>query len=492
MKKITLLAIASIFSLGALINCGGNHLIDGEDRDCDGLLNDIDPDPTNNHYQVELDLGDEKRSKPIDINIDYRDFLADGYNKNLALFTSLLLNSPIFINNAYEPAKKEILPIYAQIGCHDIKKMVTEGVYKNDPYDIAFAYLGHHTFTNADNKRYQFFFITINGYPTNTGWVSNFDIGACDASGNITQGYKDFWGVDEHPEWKNHKNHKGFDVAANRVIELVDKYVKEHEDSSAQKVMIFTGHSRGGAIANLVAKSYVDDGVNVKAYSFNPPTVTKENNDKEKYHNIFTFSNANDIVSRVPCPNYWGYSYFGVPFTIDVQSEGKDLYKNLYDRDYWGNSNENLDAVEKELADLSCLEAPTSNRSIKELAKSENLYENYHYSVEGEDENTFDSESEAIDFVNFISEHCSNTVALERDGCTVTWKCQGSAIIRFLEDVIVHGRSFDEITDYYLVLFDRIINDVGMATIIAVAISSIDPHAEPITCVLAMCENKKH
>ena len=75
----------------------------------------------------------------------------------------------------------------------------------------------------------------------------------------------------------------------------IDKYVEKYNDQNAQRIMIFTGHSRGAAIANILAKLYADIGVDVKSYGFNSPTVTKESNDTSKYHNIFTFITSNDL-----------------------------------------------------------------------------------------------------------------------------------------------------------------------------------------------------
>ena len=46
----------------------------------------------------------------------------------------------------------------------------------------------------------------------------------------------------------NKANHKGFDVTKNRLKAKVDAYVKQY----------VTGHSRGGALGNLLAKDLID------------------------------------------------------------------------------------------------------------------------------------------------------------------------------------------------------------------------------------------
>lgn len=81
---------------------------------------------------------------------------------------------------------------------------------------------------------------------TNAEWSSNFDVGA------DTSEYYNLTG--SHPDWKNKENHKGFDVTMNRVLKEYNKYAESQgfNSDSIKKTILVTGHSRGGAIANLL------------------------------------------------------------------------------------------------------------------------------------------------------------------------------------------------------------------------------------------------
>lgn len=57
----------------------------------------------------------------------------------------------------------------------------------------------------------------------------------------------------KNEDWKIKENHMGFDIAATRVIKLLDEYLKtESLDNSATQTLWITGHSRGAGIANIV------------------------------------------------------------------------------------------------------------------------------------------------------------------------------------------------------------------------------------------------
>ena len=81
-----------------------------------------------------------------------------------------------------------------------------------------------------------------------------------------------------------------------------------------------TGHSRGGAIANLLAADLIDraDGPDalasadaVYAYTFAAPCPTKSaNRGDDAYAGIFNIVNPSDLVPQLPLPA-WGYGRYG-------------------------------------------------------------------------------------------------------------------------------------------------------------------------------------
>lgn len=117
-------------------------------------------------------------------------------------------------------------------------------------------------------------------------------------------------------------DHEGFMRAADEIVEdlsqqLTDEYAG---DPDTQVALLFTGHSRGAATANLAA-SYADDMTtslrplaaleNIYCYTFATPEVTQfGNTGDELYNNIFNIMNPSDLVPRLPLAS-WGYGRYG-------------------------------------------------------------------------------------------------------------------------------------------------------------------------------------
>ena len=59
--------------------------------------------------------------------------------------------------------------------------------------------------------------------------------------------------------WDEKSNHKGFDVAANRLYKRLIKYIDENTNKDLPTVVYIVGHSRGAAIANILGTRVADD-----------------------------------------------------------------------------------------------------------------------------------------------------------------------------------------------------------------------------------------
>lgn len=96
------------------------------------------------------------------------------------------------------------------------------------------------------------------------------------------------------------------------------------EAVQSETALLICGHSRGGALANLIA-SYVDAGLisgfpadaqNTYAYTFASPRVTRsEQASSSMYHNIFNVINPSDMVPQLPL-EAWGYERYGVDVAL--------------------------------------------------------------------------------------------------------------------------------------------------------------------------------
>ena len=92
-------------------------------------------------------------------------------------------------------------------------------------------------------------------------------------------------GTGEYTEWAGNLNvgtgseHEGFAQARDELLENLERYLKETEAAGKTKFLV-TGHSRGGAAANLLAARLVDAGMaeknDVYAYTFAAPAVSTE------------------------------------------------------------------------------------------------------------------------------------------------------------------------------------------------------------------------
>lgn len=123
--------------------------------------------------------------------------------------------------------------------------------------------------------------------------------------------------------------HPGYTEAAREVREAVDARIRSAHAAGYEVEVLLVGHSRGGAIANLVAASALDDlaavrdgsapqslpslraGDRVRAYTFaSPGTTTASDAGDARYGSIFNIVNPADIMVSLP-PSSWGYERYG-------------------------------------------------------------------------------------------------------------------------------------------------------------------------------------
>jgi hypothetical protein len=119
--------------------------------------------------------------------------------------------------------------------------------------------------------------------------------------------------------------HKSFDDAKVDVLAKLKTYLEQH--SITNTLLLVTGHSRGAAVANLLAED-IDETIEKKsdpqckisevfAYTFaTPNSTTKANKDRS---NIFNFCFEDDFVPNVPLKDGWGYDKNGKTFTTVAQ-----------------------------------------------------------------------------------------------------------------------------------------------------------------------------
>lgn len=114
-------------------------------------------------------------------------------------------------------------------------------------------------------------------------------------------------------------DHLGFTLAANEIVADLEARAAE-VDPSVERTYLFCGHSRGAAVANLLA-SYAFDGSgrapalegaeSVRAYTFATPNCTSDATARDRrYASVFNVLNPADVVPMLPLAT-WGYDRYG-------------------------------------------------------------------------------------------------------------------------------------------------------------------------------------
>jgi len=125
--------------------------------------------------------------------------------------------------------------------------------------------------------------------------------------------------------------HGGFRAGQENVLIYLNNYLRNNNIASPatpagnRTILLLTGHSRGGAVANLLADGLVNTPSahrnNIYTYTFGTPNVTSS--PATGSHGIFNIINRNDIVPLLPRslpPNRWGRYGTDMPVTMPTVS----------------------------------------------------------------------------------------------------------------------------------------------------------------------------
>ncbi|MDR0810667.1 MAG: hypothetical protein LBN23_00080 [Paludibacter sp.] len=121
--------------------------------------------------------------------------------------------------------------------------------------------------------------------------------------------------------------HKSFMSATLSLQGAVTKYIEKNKLKNIN--FLITGHSRGAAVANILAiyldnESFkVSEKKKVFAYAFATPNYSSDlEEDGYNYNNIFNLCFRDDFVTRVPL-NEWGYGKLGVTYWAVAENLNK-------------------------------------------------------------------------------------------------------------------------------------------------------------------------
>ena len=210
-------------------------------------------------------------------------------------------NSPAYMENAL-----------AQLGFEDISTASYQ--YRSEVFDevvdffvgsedvVAYSVATKHV-KGPDGREKTLFLVSVRG-SYGAEWLSDANM----ADGDVYDAVA--------------SDHKGFSSAADEIVEeLATRITEEAELKGTDDIaLLFCGHSRGAAVANLAAADAdaMTTGLrplapleSIYCYTFaTPGTTTMGVADDPLFDNIFNVLNPSDLVPRLPLAS-WGYTRYG-------------------------------------------------------------------------------------------------------------------------------------------------------------------------------------
>jgi len=211
-------------------------------------------------------------------------------NGEIIYFTGKHDDSYVNDGNKYKP-----LVLNEQLKYDGYKEIVSRNYHDKieDNISYTFAY-------KKDNANNVLLFVILRG-TDHFEWYGNMEIGK-----------------------NSESRHYSFELANKTLQDSIKNYIQDNELKNI--IFVITGHSRGAAVANLLAgdlnEKNIDGVQRIVAYTFATPNSTKY---PKEYNNIFNFCFEDDFVPQVPLDKRfsgWGYGKNGITY--------KAVAKGLY------------------------------------------------------------------------------------------------------------------------------------------------------------------
>lgn len=272
---------------------------------------------------------DSVQCNNISYTMDYSQFFNQNteYNRKISTVSSLMAglayNDQSLVDEPDKTGNDSYVDQFLRKhGMADVRTYKLEAMYSDQHVtDVTFG----HRRVKYNGQFKEIIAVVVRGTQPDSieEWSSNFDIG-CDS---IYEGNRL---IPRNEDWKVKENHMGFDIAATRVIKLLDEYLSQTRelDHSVKKALWITGHSRGAAISNIVG-SRLDSKYETFVYTFATPRTTTVSEEVAKSHkSIFNIINSDDIIPDMPLA-FWGFRHYGNDIPISVAENYSDKW-NVY------------------------------------------------------------------------------------------------------------------------------------------------------------------
>lgn len=245
-------------------------------------------------YDFDVEYIAEKEAKEGELHVEFDETeLANSskeYNHNIAKFCATLSTLAYDISDGYDTALSEMEYNYDSMVMDDDGDSICYGL-ANKRIEL-------------DGNETDVVLVVLRG-TYNMEWIDNFDSG----TGNTHKGFQ-----------------RGAEVAFNALKEYADE--NDIGKNGRDVKVIVTGHSRGGAVANLLGKeildkggSFLHDSDDLFDYSFATPNSTSLSERKDsKYNGIFSIVNPEDFVTKVMLSKNWNYGRYGKTYVLPSSS----------------------------------------------------------------------------------------------------------------------------------------------------------------------------
>ncbi len=257
---------------------------------------------------ITIRTGDTDTKNAV-VEVEWKDSWFDNssnyYMHDLAT-ASMALSGAAYVEKDGKPASDKIQAALTAFGFDNIQSF-NYGVERTETDNdlVSFTFAAKPVEDNGST--YTLVAVVVKGTSGDEEWYSNFNIG-------------------------RGSRHEGFQICADDIMDMLQVYVDALELDNSNAKFLVTGHSRGAAVANLVAKEITDSSFaearNVYGYTFATPAVTTESN-ASKYNNIFNIVNGEDFVTRVPLVK-WNYKRYGIDLLLPSRSYYGAGYNTVY------------------------------------------------------------------------------------------------------------------------------------------------------------------
>ena len=279
----------------------------------------------------QLVLGDANRKMNVLFDANWLNTDSYSYNHNLAKFCSQIslltyssvenlrngLNNLGFKTFDEDPSAAQLKNGYSNGNAAIYWPSESNSVYAKNSFIITRKeYV-------RNGEKHTVVLVALRG-TTGNEWYSNFD-----PRGKLDK--KNYTG----------SGHYYFEQAAQFVKNNLDSYLRRSNLTGGKNIeFIITGHSRGAAVANVLAAKLIDSSKSgssiypakskIFTYTFASPNTTKSfTRVNTIYTNIFNFVNPEDFVTKV-LPGAWGYGRYGVTLTLPSKTNESGYSYNIY------------------------------------------------------------------------------------------------------------------------------------------------------------------